>query len=129
MKEAKNLCNCVKFWEKEMSPELISFYQKTSDIAYDYDRPLEEKLQQISRLNDGLSDEDAGKNREFARTFLDKNSKLYKCWNKEYSWDGENRGNNNYQTPGHKLQERGCKLAEYIYFIPNKKEVLEIFTR
>jgi hypothetical protein len=98
-------------------------------LTYERDIPLEERLEKIAALKNQLGSEDAKRNREFARVFSDKNSELYECWNKQYSWSGEYRGNNSYSKVGSKIEERGCKLADYIYGIDNTRETFELLSK
>jgi hypothetical protein len=129
MKEAKNFCNCAKTWEKDMSPNLLEFYKKTIDINYERDKSPEERVQEIENLKGQLSAEDAKRSREFARAFTDKNSRLYKCWNKEYPWDGEYRGNNSDSDVGSNMLERDCKLANYVYYMSYHKHTFEVLAK
>ncbi len=124
-KEAKHYCKCVQEWQEEMSPQLIGFYDQVSNAMAKYPDELQTRLDDVRRLKIGLSKSDRRLNQEFARAFLDPNSKLYKCWNKPFPWEGEYRGNNTKYTVPHEAKERGCDLASSLTAMGYLKEVFK----
>jgi hypothetical protein len=90
-------------WQNSMSKDLEDFYSNALDIYHPPGNYVSHEITTgeinvIRERRDKLSDQQKRWNRQLGDQFRDKNSSLYKCYHKEYSWSHESPGKNTKYT-------------------------------